>query len=85
MTPRPVLKWYKGSFAQFAPIWVHDPYGECMVAPRGVCGFFLLPIAECMMQAVNFFLSMNGEIEPHFPIYFDDAEEFTPKSLQVRD
>ena len=84
MKHRPVIKWYKGSFARFAPIWVSDPYGDCLVAPRGVFGFFLLPIAEFMVQTMNFFLSVNGEIEPHFPVYFDDAEEFTPKSLQVK-
>lgn len=63
-------QWHKGVFGFFAPIWVRDPEGECMVVPRHV-GHILLPLAEFLVQSVNLVCSaLDAYYQPHFPIQY---------------
>lgn len=63
------MKWHKGFFGFFAPVWVADPYGQCWIKPRHI-GHLLFPVAEFIVQSVNVALSMiDAHHQPHFPVF----------------
>lgn len=58
------VKWHKGFFGFFAPVWVADPEGQCWIKPRHI-GHFLFPLAEFLVQSANVLLSIMDARHPH--------------------
>lgn len=62
----------RGWFA-FAPVWVQDPEGEVIIAPRSIFGQVLLPLAEVMVNSINLFLCIiDKDYEPHYSVHITD-------------